>query len=86
MLLLHSFDDPIIPHYHSVNLFQQLNSPNGTQLESSIRDFSYPGWGRVTYAEVADREVVFWEGESGGHNSLGHSEGTMDLMAWIGKL
>lgn len=33
-----------------------------------------------------DAQVVWWEGDFGGHEGVGHAEGSMDLLAWVGRL
>ena len=73
-LLLHAVDDDTIPHSHSAAIFQSLK-PQG------VRETSYPGWGIIRrFKRPGGSEVVWWEGDAGGHNHLGWSEGSMDLI------
>ncbi len=46
----------------------------------------YPGWGTLRISNPKHRQVIWWEGEFGGHDEVGWAEGTMDLIADIAKL
>jgi len=82
ILILHSKDDNTIPHSHSASIFASLLQTASTK----INEIQYTGWGTVRSFTRIKAEVVWWEGDYGGHNRLGWSEGTMDLIARVSKL
>jgi abhydrolase domain-containing protein 12 len=85
-LILHAVDDSIIPPSHSAAIFQSLISPNGTQFAGEVSEIKYDGWGTIRQATRGKSPVVWWEGEYGNHVNIGHSEGTIDLLAWVADL
>lgn len=46
----------------------------------------YTGWGKLYISNPRYRQIIWWEGEFGGHDEIGWAEGTMDLIADIAKL
>lgn len=69
------------------------NGKNGADLP--ISESRYQGWGIVrsfnttthlSGSDRASREVVWWEGLTGGHNKLGYTEGVMDLIRRVARL
>lgn len=44
-------------------------------------------WGKIsTFSRDHAGDVTWWEGLTGGHNSLGWAEGTVDLIRRVAKL
>ncbi|KAK8850609.1 hypothetical protein IAR55_004528 [Kwoniella newhampshirensis] len=85
-LLVHAVNDGTIPPSHSLSLFASLNTPH---YRSSVHTTTYEGWGTVRSfdrGEGKGGEVIWWEGQKGGHNNLGWAEGTLDLIARIARL
>jgi abhydrolase domain-containing protein 12 len=98
-LLLHAKDDDVIPHHHSSTLFAGLHERCETTsgIRSDVEVVEYKGWGTVfsfprSYTKscggdaVESGEVVWWDGVMGGHNDIGWSEGTVDLIRRIARL
>lgn len=86
-LVVHSKVDEIIPQSHSRDIFQSLLAPNGTQT-GIPKPFvlNYPGWGTMHMSNPKRRQVIFWEGEHGGHNEVSWAEGTLNMIEDIAKL
>lgn len=86
-LLVHTKADKVVPTSHSEALFQSLLAPNGTKI-AIPKPFvlEYSGWGTLRISNPRQRQVIWWEGEFGGHDEVGWAEGTMDLIADISKL
>ncbi|BEJ11907.1 hypothetical protein CspHIS471_0203670 [Cutaneotrichosporon sp. HIS471] len=86
-LLVHTKADKVVPHSHSEALFQSLLAPNGTEY-AIPKPFvlEYAGWGTLHISNPQRRQVIWWEGEFGGHDEVGWAEGTLDLIADIAKL
>lgn len=83
---MHALDDRIIPNSHSKEVFEALVGPIGTQSEDDISTVKYEGWGIIRQAKRDKVPVVWWEGEYGDHEGIGHSEGSMDLIAYVAGL
>lgn len=76
-----------MPSSHSEALFESLLAPNGTNFGiPKPFELEYPGWGTLRMSNPRQRQVVWWEGQHGGHNEVGWAEGTMDLISDIAKL
>lgn len=80
ILILHARDDDVIPHHHSSTLFSALSS------EAKVATVEYEGWGDVSRIDGARGEVIWWDGMRGGHNDIGWSEGSVDLVRRIAGL
>jgi abhydrolase domain-containing protein 12 len=76
----------VIPSAQSEILFDSLLEPNGTAFTGKIETREYPGWGVIKQVELPGGPLVWWEGEHGGHENIGHAEGTMDLLGTLAKL
>lgn len=90
----------MIPYSHSARLFHTLRNhslaalrrDSVSNLDLPISESEYKGWGVVRNFSLTpsgdriQREVVWWEGLAGGHNSLGYTEGVMDLIRRVAKL
>ncbi|GMK57057.1 hypothetical protein CspeluHIS016_0308970 [Cutaneotrichosporon spelunceum] len=86
-LLVHTKADKVVPYSHSEALWQSLLAPNGTEYaipKPFVLD--YTGWGKLYISNPRYRQIIWWEGEFGGHDEIGWAEGTMDLIADIAKL
>ncbi|WVW80743.1 hypothetical protein I302_102729 [Kwoniella bestiolae CBS 10118] len=85
-LILHAINDNTIPYSHSARLFTSLLD-SASLTPSSVKERNYRGWGTVRSVDRGDKgEVVWWEGQNGGHDNLGWAEGTIDLIARIANL
>ncbi|KAK4689271.1 uncharacterized protein P7C73_g840, partial [Tremellales sp. Uapishka_1] len=81
-LFVHALNDPTIPPSHSATLFSSLRTGD-TQVDVT----KHAGWGSISsYGRKDKGEVIWWEGDTGGHNGLGWSEGVIDLIARVGAL
>ncbi|WWC65267.1 uncharacterized protein I303_107884 [Kwoniella dejecticola CBS 10117] len=84
-LILHAVNDNTIPFSHSAKIFSSLRSTINPSV--TVEETIYPGWGTVrTFGRVEKGEVIWWEGQYGGHDNLGWAEGTTDLIARIARL
>lgn len=81
-MILHAANDPIIPQAHSHALFDSLLVGDGKRTKP-IEEMRYPGWGIVRATSVNCVPKIYWEGTGGGHNDIGWTEGTLELMARI---
>ncbi|OCF78742.1 hypothetical protein I204_00686 [Kwoniella mangroviensis CBS 8886] len=85
-LLLHAINDNTIPYSHSARLFSSLLH-SASLTEGFVHETSYKGWGTVRSIDRGEKgEVIWWEGQNGGHDNLGWAEGTIDLIARVAKL
>lgn len=72
-------------------MFRQLLAPNGTQEAvetalSKVEEVKYTGWGVVRSSTRDGLPIIYLEADSGGHNNIGWTEGTLDLMAKVADL
>ncbi|WWC72660.1 uncharacterized protein I206_106624 [Kwoniella pini CBS 10737] len=85
-LILHAINDNTIPYSHSAGIFSSLSALL-TDPQTTVEEVTYSGWGTVrSFQRGNNGEVVWWEGQNGGHDNLGWAEGTIDLIARIAKL
>ncbi|WWD07240.1 hypothetical protein V865_005337 [Kwoniella europaea PYCC6329] len=85
-LILHAINDNTIPYSHSARLFSSLLH-SASLTEASVKETSYKGWGTVRSIDRGEKgEVIWWEGQNGGHDNLGWAEGTIDLISRVAKL
>ncbi|KAL7420882.1 hypothetical protein Q5752_004836 [Cryptotrichosporon argae] len=91
-LIVHAADDLDIPHAHGAALFARAHAALDPDADVAIDKVAYDGWGTVrSFVRPSDGhggagEVVFWEGRQGGHNAIGWTEGTLDLIARVARL
>ncbi|KAI9637095.1 Alpha/Beta hydrolase protein [Dioszegia hungarica] len=88
ILLMHARNDWTIPITHSRRLFQTLRDREGPDADpADVVEMEVPHWGLVsTFKGKGGGEVMFWEGELGGHNDLGWTEGGLDLIKRIARI
>lgn len=85
---MHARNDWTIPITHSRRLFQTLRDREGPDADpADVVEMEVPHWGLVsTFKGKGGGEVMFWEGELGGHNDLGWTEGGLDLIKRIARI
>jgi hypothetical protein len=84
ILLLHATNDMDIPHAHSASLFYSLKD---AAQQDHFHQVTYEGWGTVrSFDRPGGAEVVWLEGDAGGHNEIGQAEGSIDLIARVAHL
>ncbi|ORX40934.1 Alpha/Beta hydrolase protein [Kockovaella imperatae] len=76
VLIVNAKNDLSIPPIHSQILFNELNRRNETVQRKG------DDWGTIS----TFGDVVWFEGQHGGHNRIGVTEGTIDLIADIAGL
>jgi abhydrolase domain-containing protein 12 len=84
---MHARNDWTIPITHSRRLFEVLREREGLGMSQEMDEVEVSHWGLVrSFKGKAGGEVIFWEGELGGHNDLGWTEGGLDLVRKIARL
>lgn len=89
LLLMHAKNDWTIPITHSRRLHQALRRRTGAGDEADVleKEVAVANWGTVrSFTSEGQGEVILWEGDIGGHNDLGWTEGGLDLIARIARL